>query len=69
MSAQDAPDHDLKDIQKAENFLTDAQAGNEAEQRMSLWQALKLYPKASAWSILISFAVVMEGKTLGVTRC
>lgn len=60
---------DLKDIQQAENFLSDAQAGNDAEKRMGLLQALKLYPKASAWSILISFAVVMEGMSFGRTRC
>lgn len=52
---------DLKATQKAENFLADAQAGNDAETKMGLFAALKLYPKASAWSIAISFAVVMEG--------
>lgn len=53
---------DLKDVQKAEIFLADAQAGNESERKMGLMEALKLYPRASAWSILISFAVVMEGE-------
>lgn len=49
------------DVQKAENFLADAQAGNDSEVKMGLFAALKLYPKASAWSIAISLAVVMEG--------
>jgi hypothetical protein len=52
---------DLKDTQKAESFLADAQAGNDSEVKMGLFAALKLYPKASAWSIAISIAVVMEG--------
>lgn len=41
-----------------------AQQATETEVAMSLWQALKLYPKASMWSILISFAVVMEGTSM-----
>jgi len=52
---------DLKDTQKAENFLADAQAGNDSEVKMGLFAALKLYPKASAWSVAISLAVIMEG--------
>ena len=39
----------------------EARAGAEIEQSLSLWQALKLYPKAAAWSILLSTAIVMEG--------
>ena len=39
----------------------DARAGAESEQSLSLWQALNLYPKAAAWSILLSTALVMEG--------
>lgn len=54
---------DLKDTQKAEAFLADAQAGNDSEVKMGLIAALRLYPKASAWSIAISFAVVMEGES------
>jgi len=51
------------DVQKAEAFLADAQAGNDSEVKMGLLAALKLYPKASAWSIAISLAVVMEGES------
>lgn len=61
-------DADLKATQKAENFLADAQAGNDSETKMGLIAALKLYPKASAWSIAISFAVVMEGGSESVQR-
>lgn len=52
---------DFKDTQKAENFLADAQAGNDSEVKMGLFAALELYPKASAWSVAISLAVIMEG--------
>jgi SP family general alpha glucoside:H+ symporter-like MFS transporter len=59
----DGAETDLKDTQKAEAFLADAQAGNDSEVKMGLFAALRLYPKASAWSIAISFAVVMEGES------
>lgn len=31
------------------------------EREMTLWQALRLYPKAVAWSLLFSCAIIMEG--------
>ena len=39
----------------------DAKIGAESEKRLSLAQAIKLYPKAAAWSIILSTAIVMEG--------
>jgi hypothetical protein len=62
-------DTDLKDIQNAEALLADAQAGHDSEVKMGLFAALKLYPKASAWSIAISFAVVMEGMSQPANSC
>jgi SP family general alpha glucoside:H+ symporter-like MFS transporter len=41
--------------------LNDAQTATAKEHSMSLLQGLKLYPKAIAWSILLSTAIVMEG--------
>ncbi|OWO98796.1 hypothetical protein B2J93_4667 [Marssonina coronariae] len=41
--------------------IDNARSATEKEQRMSLWQGLKLYPKAVAWSVLISTCIVMEG--------
>ncbi|OQE40989.1 hypothetical protein PENCOP_c005G09008 [Penicillium coprophilum] len=38
-----------------------AKAATDNEHRMSLWEGLKLYPKAIGWSVLISTAIVMEG--------
>jgi hypothetical protein len=34
------------------------------EKHMSLWQAVKLYPKAVGWSMVLSTALVMEGYDL-----
>jgi len=34
------------------------------EKNMSLWQAVKLYPKAVGWSMVLSTALVMEGYDL-----
>jgi SP family general alpha glucoside:H+ symporter-like MFS transporter len=33
----------------------------DKEHRMTLWQAMRLYSKATGWSILLSTAIVMEG--------
>lgn len=41
--------------------FADAQAATAKEHSLTLSQALKAYPKAIMWSILLSSAVVMEG--------
>ena len=43
------------------NRLFAAEQSTNTELKMTLWEALRLYPMASMWSLLISFAVVMEG--------
>ena len=58
--AEDEPSN----LKQSKNILFEAEAGEAAEHRLGLLAALKLYPKASIWSILISFAVVMEGYDL-----
>ncbi|OJD16372.1 hypothetical protein ACJ73_08890 [Blastomyces percursus] len=45
---------------KSEIFES-AKLATDKEQRMTLLQGLKLYPKAAAWSMLISTCIVMEG--------
>ena len=50
-------------VKAAEQLLHEAEEATASEHRMGLWQGLKTYPKASAWSIAISFAVVMEGES------
>lgn len=47
-----------------ENFsetIHDAQAATTKEHSMTLWEGLRLYPKAIGWSVLLSTAIVMEG--------
>lgn len=39
----------------------DAKDASNNEHSMSAWQALRVYPKAVAWSLLLSTAVIMEG--------
>lgn len=41
--------------------IESARAAAAKEQSMTLLQGIKLYPKAIAWSILISTCIVMEG--------
>ncbi|KAK3197264.1 hypothetical protein GRF29_1536g1176888 [Pseudopithomyces chartarum] len=39
----------------------DATKATKAEQRMTLREGIRLYPKAIAWSVLLSGAIIMEG--------
>jgi hypothetical protein len=57
-------DGNLDRAEQIANRLFAAEQSTETELNMTFWEALMLYPKASMWSILISFAVVMEGKWL-----
>ena len=54
--------NDPKDVKALETMLEQAKAATKSEHKMSLMQALRRYPKASAWSIAISLAVIMEGE-------
>jgi SP family general alpha glucoside:H+ symporter-like MFS transporter len=42
-------------------IIRNAKNASEVEHNMSLWQGVKLYPKAVAWSVLISTCIAMEG--------
>ncbi|OAX84623.1 hypothetical protein ACJ72_01019 [Emergomyces africanus] len=42
-------------------IFENAKSATDKERRMTLLQGLKLYPKAAAWSVLISTCIVMEG--------
>jgi hypothetical protein len=47
-----------------------AKAATDNERSMTLLQAVKLYPKAVGWSMLLSTCIVMEGYDLVVLgRC
>ena len=47
---------------QAMNAVTNnARIATQKEHQMSLWQGIRLYPKAVAWSMLISTCICMEG--------
>lgn len=39
----------------------DAQRGTQYERNLTLWHAIRMYPKATAYSMIISMSLVMEG--------
>ena len=45
----------------SDKVINDARLATNKEHAMSLWQGIKLYPKAIGWSVLISTCIVMEG--------
>lgn len=49
-------------------IIQNAKAATEKEQRMSLLQGIKLYPKAVAWSVLISTCIAMEGYDISLVN-
>lgn len=48
------------------NLAPDAKQAAAAEQSMTLWQAIKTYPKAIGWSVLLSSTLIMEGYDLAL---
>ncbi|KAK3402467.1 hypothetical protein B0T20DRAFT_609 [Sordaria brevicollis] len=52
---------ELQQIQTSERIIQNAKVATDKERNMTLWQGIKLYPKAIAWSVLISTCIVMEG--------
>ncbi|RMZ80418.1 hypothetical protein DV737_g3041, partial [Chaetothyriales sp. CBS 132003] len=48
-------------IPNLRRLSSDARAATKKEHKMTFLSALKLYPKATAWSILLSMTIVMEG--------
>jgi SP family general alpha glucoside:H+ symporter-like MFS transporter len=56
------PAEDQLDHSKSLNeIIRNAKNASEVEHKMSLWQGIKLYPKAVGWSVLISTCIAMEG--------
>jgi SP family general alpha glucoside:H+ symporter-like MFS transporter len=52
---------DLEHTKTMDEVIQNAKNATDAEHNMTLWQGIKLYPKAVGWSILISTCIVMEG--------
>lgn len=56
--------HNSEEIRRTETtdrIMQNAKIATDKEQKMTLLQGIKLYPKAIAWSMLISTCIVMEG--------
>ncbi|KAK0752608.1 general substrate transporter [Schizothecium vesticola] len=49
-----------------QELVADAKHGADSEHRMTLWQAIKTYPKAVGWSVLLSSTLIMEGYDLAL---
>ncbi|KAI1136260.1 putative MFS alpha-glucoside transporter [Hypoxylon sp. FL0543] len=50
------------------DIIRNAKLATEKEHKMTLWQGLKLYPKAIAWSVLISTCIAMEGYDISLVN-
>ncbi|KAI5860835.1 sugar transporter [Durotheca rogersii] len=50
------------------DMIQNARTATENEHSMTLLQGLKLYPKAIAWSVLISTCIVMEGYDISLVN-
>ncbi|RYP35429.1 hypothetical protein DL767_003836 [Monosporascus sp. MG133] len=59
---QDAPGNPLADV------IRNAKLASEKEHKMTLMQGVKLYPKAIAWSVLISTCIIMEGYDIALVN-
>ncbi|KAI1254484.1 hypothetical protein MGN70_003888 [Eutypa lata] len=60
--AQPAADKAMAEI------IRNARLASEKEHSMTLMQGLKLYPKAIAWSVLISTCIIMEGYDIALVN-
>ena len=54
-------DADLDDLESASDFLDAVRVATEREHELTFRQALRMYPGAFLWAIIISFTIVMEG--------
>lgn len=55
------PEDQLENTKSMNEVMQNAKNASDKEHAMTLWQGIKLYPKAVGWSILISTCIVMEG--------
>ena len=51
-----------------DRIIADAKRATEKERHMSLWEGVKLYPKAIGWSVVISTCIVMEGYDIALVN-
>ncbi len=55
------PQDHLAHTKSMNEVIHNAKNATDKEHKMTLWQGIKLYPKAVGWSILISTCICMEG--------
>jgi SP family general alpha glucoside:H+ symporter-like MFS transporter len=60
-SGQDSPNSMAKVVENAKSAA-------QKEQKMTLWQGIKLYPKAVIWSVIISTTIAMEGYDISLVN-
>ncbi|CEI67800.1 Maltose permease MAL31 [Fusarium venenatum] len=60
------PDAQHDEAVTPEILASEAKVAAEAEHYMTLWQAVKTYPKAIGWSVLLSTTLIMEGYDLAL---
>ncbi|SCU86777.1 LADA_0E00232g1_1 [Lachancea dasiensis] len=56
-----SPEDEDTEASELLNATQDAKEADDNERTMPLMQALKTYPKAAAWSLLVSTTLIMEG--------
>lgn len=62
------PADELKGTDSMKQTIMDAKRASDSEQSMSLMQGIRLYPKAIAWSVLISTCIAMEGYDIALVN-
>lgn len=55
------PEDDIPSSSSMDEVISNARKATDKEHNMTLLQGLRLYPKAVAWSLLISTCIAMEG--------
>ncbi|KAI1098765.1 sugar transporter [Jackrogersella minutella] len=68
VEAASAPAASLQERKTMTDIIRNAKLATEKEHKMTLLQGLKLYPKAIAWSVLISTCIAMEGYDISLVN-
>jgi len=55
-------------LKTASEVIRGARAATDKERKMTLLQGIRLYPKAIAWSMLISTCIAMEGYDISLVN-
>ena len=61
-------DDDLRHTDTMKQTILSAKAASDNEHKMTLLQGIKLYPKALAFSIIISTCIAMEGYAVSLVN-